>query len=155
MAYCCRGFRPSLTAHRDVDLVQPHELELHDDPNALAKRDFRSCVTAGVVGAGGLMLAGASVGGLPSLIVGSAVAVSDSSQSPTGPTTTINCLIRLLRTTSNHVFPILDILRHHNRRGVKQGPNWVRRTRNTTRSEGPGWSAACRYSAHQKASVQG
>ncbi|OLN97853.1 Chitotriosidase-1 [Colletotrichum chlorophyti] len=62
MAYCCRGFTPSLTAHKDVDLVQPHHIEIHDDPNALAKRDFRSCAKAGLITAGGVMLASATLG---------------------------------------------------------------------------------------------
>ncbi|GKT93657.1 class V chitinase [Colletotrichum tofieldiae] len=62
MAYCCRGFKPSLTAHKDVELVQPHHIEIHDDPTALAKRDFRSCAKAGLITAGGVMLASATLG---------------------------------------------------------------------------------------------
>ncbi|KAL2754188.1 glycoside hydrolase family 18 protein [Sodiomyces alcalophilus JCM 7366] len=62
LAYCCRGFTPSLTAHKDVDLVRPHHIEFHDDPNALAKRDFRSCSKAGLIEAGGIMLATATFG---------------------------------------------------------------------------------------------
>ena len=74
MSYCCRGFKPSQQAHKDVTLIQPHHIELHDDPSALSKRDFRSCVDAGLVVEGGLLLATASSGplgwGLDALIGG-------------------------------------------------------------------------------------
>ncbi|KAI9147047.1 glycoside hydrolase [Paramyrothecium foliicola] len=80
MSYCCRGFRPSLQAHKDVALVEPHHLEFHDDPSALSKRDFRSCLSTGIVAEGGLLLATASGGPLgwgADALIGGGIAVCD------------------------------------------------------------------------------
>ncbi|KAL8808894.1 MAG: hypothetical protein Q9200_003921, partial [Gallowayella weberi] len=57
---CCRGFQPSMQFGRDADLVQAEDLE-SSDPTTLAKRDFKSCSTAGVIAGGTIALVTGSV----------------------------------------------------------------------------------------------
>src|SRR5688500_5440114 len=56
--YCCRGFRPSPQQGRDLDLIEPEEIQLHDDPDAIAKRDFVGCAEGFIIGGALLFVTG-------------------------------------------------------------------------------------------------